>query len=127
MKQIKEGKKVLSAVDDKLGSPTYTRDFAATIGALIVTGNYGLYHSVGQGDCSRYEVGEEILRLLNLQDTITLKKVDSSFWAKEYFAPRPRSEKLTNLKLGLRGINTMRHWKETLKEYIGSYDWGLPS
>ncbi len=127
IKQIKAGKKELSAVDDKLGSPTYTRDFAATIAAVLETGNYGLYHTVGQGDCSRFDVAEEILRLFNLQDRLTLKKVDSSFWQKEYFAPRPRSEKLVTLKLQLRNINIMRHWKETLKEYIGSYDWGLAS
>ncbi len=125
LRQIREGSTDLSAVDDKLGSPTYTYDFAANLLTVIESGNYGLYHMVGQGECSRYDVAEEILRLLRLRDRVTLAKVSSSQWAKEYFAPRPRSEKLVNLKLDIRGMNNMRPWKESLTSYIAQHDWGV--
>ena len=35
MAQIKEGKKELMVVDDKLGTPTYTHDFARNVKLLI--------------------------------------------------------------------------------------------
>ena len=41
MKQIKDGKKELHIVNDKLGTPTYTHDFAANIRLLI---DLHLYH-----------------------------------------------------------------------------------
>jgi dTDP-4-dehydrorhamnose reductase len=126
LRQLREGKTKVSAVNDKAGSPTYTHDFAANLREVIESENYGLYHMVGQGECSRFEVAEEILRLLNLTDRIALEQVPSSHWQDEYFAPRPRSEKLTNLKLTLRGMNRMRHWKEALAVYIASHDWGIP-
>lgn len=126
LRQIRQGKTELSAVDDKLGSPTYTYDFANSILTVVNAGIYGLYHSVGLGDCSRYDVAVELLKLTGQDKRCTVKKVDSSVWAKEYFAPRPRSEKLINLKLNLRKMNVMRHWTETLREYTASHEWGLP-
>ena len=32
---------------------------------------------------------------------------------------RPKSERLINKKLDLRGLNIMRDWKEALVEYLG--------
>jgi dTDP-4-dehydrorhamnose reductase len=47
--------------------------------------------------------------------------VDSRFFRKEYWAPRPYSEKLINLKLESRGLNNMRSWKECLNEYMKNF------
>ena len=47
-----------------------------------------------------------------------LNLVESSFWAKTYFAPRPASEKLHTDKLDLRGLNMMRPWHVALAEYV---------
>jgi dTDP-4-dehydrorhamnose reductase len=35
-----------------------------------------------------------------------------------YFAPRPLSERLINLKLTSRGLNRMRDWRQCLQEYV---------
>ena len=59
------GKIELFIVDDKFGTPTYTYDFAKNTEALIDTKNYGLYNMACQGNTSRYEVTEEILKILN--------------------------------------------------------------
>jgi dTDP-4-dehydrorhamnose reductase len=112
-------------VDDKLGSPTYNRDFTRTMAAVIGTGTSGLYHVVGEGECSRFEIAREILRHFGLEETISLVKVTSEYWKKEYFAPRPRSERLINLKLQLRRIAGMPHWKESLAHYLDSHDWQI--
>jgi hypothetical protein len=47
--------------------------------------------------------------------------VQSDYWKKEYFAQRPDSERLLNMKLDLRGLNIMRDWRICLEEYIKNY------
>lgn len=116
-KQINEGKKELFIVDDKLGTPTYTKSFAHGIYKIIQTEQYGLYNQVCHGDCSRYEIAVEFIRLLGLEKKITIKKVNSDFFRREYFAPRPASERLVNLKLKMRGLDFMPSWENALKEY----------
>ena len=44
------------AVGDKLGTPTYTPDFARCFLNLIESGVFGLYHMACGGDGSRYDV-----------------------------------------------------------------------
>jgi len=117
MKQINEGAKKIHAVTDKLGTPTYTVDFSKCISRLILTEYYGLYHIVCSGEGTRYDVAKEILKILDRKD-IKLIPVTSRFFSKTYPAPRPRSEMMENLMLELRGMNTMRSWKEGLKEYL---------
>lgn len=120
MKQIKSGAKELFVVDDKLGVPTYTKDFADSILRHIEEElPYGLYNMVSQGEASRYETAVAINEYLNLGLTIT--KVDSSYYREEYFAPRPYSEKLINKNLNDKGRNYMRNWKVCLHEYLEQY------
>jgi dTDP-4-dehydrorhamnose reductase len=120
-KQIKAGAKTLFVVDDKLGTPTYTRSFAKAIYAVAETNLYGVYNQVCAGSGSRYDVAEEFVRLLGLENKIELVKVGSDKFEKEYFAPRPKSEKLENLKLRARGIDFMPHWKEALADYAQEF------
>jgi len=116
-KQITDGRKELSVVEDKLGTPTYTVNFAESMFEIVQTELYGLYNMVCEGSCSRYDVALEFIRLLGLEKEIDIKIVDSDFFKNEYFAPRPYSEKLLNLKLSSRGINFMKNWKECLEDY----------
>lgn len=115
--QIKNGAKIIHVVDDKLGTPTYTHSFAKGIWEVVNSGLYGLYNQVCEGDCSRYDVAKEFISLLGLEDEVEVKKVSSDYFKKEYFAPRPDSEKLINVKLNARNLNFMPNWKEALKEY----------
>jgi len=120
MKQVKSGAKELFVVDDKLGVPTYTKDFANSILKHIEEElPYGLYNMVSQGEASRYETAVAINEYLNLGLTIT--KVDSNYYKKEYFAPRPYSEKLINKNLNDKGRNYMRDWKVGLYEYLNEF------
>ncbi len=73
---------------------------------------------VCSGDCSRYEVAMEIVNALNRTDKIKINIVESDYFADEYFAPRPYSEKLINKKLELRRLNVMGNWKDSLRRYI---------
>ncbi|MBT6231705.1 MAG: NAD(P)-dependent oxidoreductase [Candidatus Scalindua sp.] len=120
-KQILDGKKKLFVVEDKLGTPTYTVNFAESMFEIVQTELYGLYNMVCEGSCSRYDVAVEFIRLLGIEKEINIDIVDSEYFKEEYFAPRPYSEKLLNLKLASRGINYMKDWKECLADYVESF------
>ncbi len=123
MAQLKAGKTELCAVDDKMGSPTYTHDFAANTRMLLESGRRGLYHMTGMGQTSRLECAREIIRILGLTERVDVKAVDSSFFKQQYFAARPRSERLVNRRLHLEGLNIMRDWRIALSEYLrNDYD-----
>lgn len=117
-KQIKAGAKELFVVDDKLGTPTYTVDFAEGMLKVMDSGYYGLYNQVCEGSGSRHDVALEFVKQLGLENEIKVTKVSSDYFKEEYFAPRPASEKLVNVKLSLRGINYMRDWRVCLEEYV---------
>ena len=118
LKQLKTGKKELNVVDDKLGTPTYTLDFANNAKLILENELWGLYNLVCQGATGRYEVASKILSILNMEEDVKLKKVKSDFFKKEYFAPRPASERLVNKKLQLRNLDIMRDWETCLEEYL---------
>jgi len=117
LEQIVDNRKTIHAVSDKLGTPTYTHDFANNLFALLDSEQYGTYHMVCEGSGSRYDVAREILNICKRND-IELKEVDSDFFKDEYFAPRPRSEMMINNNLAKIGLNRMRPWKIALRDYI---------
>ncbi len=118
MKKINEGERSINVVEDKLGTPTYTHDFVKNIFKILDSNNFGLFNLVCEGKTSRYEVAKEIINILNLENKIKINKVNSEFFSKEYFAPRPRCENLINLRLNILSLNIMRDWKICLKEYL---------
>jgi dTDP-4-dehydrorhamnose reductase len=63
-------------------------------------------------------VAVELLQLLGLQEKVKVNVVPSSFWAKEFYAPRPASERLITKRLDLENLNVMRPWQEALAEYV---------
>jgi dTDP-4-dehydrorhamnose reductase len=118
MQQLRDGRSELDIVRDKLGTPTYTKDFAANVKLLLESEYWGLYNMVCEGVTSRLEVAHELLRVLGLEDRVRINEVDSTFFKEQFFAPRPDSERLINRKLALRGVNRMRDWRPALREYV---------
>ena len=121
MKQLKDGNKEIFVVNDKDGTPTYTHDFANTVKLLLQKEYWGLYNCVCTGQTSRYEVAQELLKILGKENKIKLVPVSSEYFKDIYYAERPSSEQLITKKLDLRGVNLMRDWKLALKEYIETY------
>jgi dTDP-4-dehydrorhamnose reductase len=115
--QLRKGAKTIYAVTDKLGTPTYTRDFARNLLALVRTPYYGLYHMACQGRGSRFDVARELLDYYG-RDDVTVEPVTSDFFAETFPAPRPYSEMMRNYMLELRGMNLMRPWQEALRDYL---------
>jgi dTDP-4-dehydrorhamnose reductase len=115
--QLAEGKRILHAVSDKLGTPTYTRDFARNLFRLLASERYGTYHMVCEGWGSRYDVACEIVAACGRRD-VEVRPVSSDFFKDRYFAPRPRSEMMCNANLAAISLNLMRPWREALRDYI---------
>lgn len=115
--QIVSGAKVIHAVNDRFGTPTYTHDFALNLFKLLDSRKYGTYHMVCEGSGTRHDVARHILDVTGHTE-IELRSVDSSFFESNYFAPRPVSEMMLNANLAALGINAMRPWREALKDYI---------
>lgn len=105
----------LSVVTDEVGSPTYAPDLAAAIAALIRTGQYGVYHFVNEGACSRYEFALEILRLSG-RSHVPVHPITSDQYERASVPP-PYSA-LRNFCGAMLGI-TLRPWREGLQAYFG--------
>ena len=118
MAQLQGGSRRLRIVNDKLGTPTYTHDFAHNLRLLLEQEWWGLYNMVCQGETSRLDVARELVRQLGLESSVTVEPVDSAFFSETYFAPRPDCERLVNRKLELRGLDVMRPWQEALADYL---------
>jgi dTDP-4-dehydrorhamnose reductase len=121
MAQLKAKQTELFIVNDKFGTPTYTHDFARNVGLLLEQGYWGIYNMVCEGVTDRFEVARSLVHIIGWTDRIKITPVNSDFFAQEYFAPRPSSERLITTKLNLRGLNIMRPWQVCLAEYLKDY------
>jgi len=106
----------LTIVDDEFGCPTYAPDLAAAIKQLIASGQYGIYHLVNEGACSRYEFAREILRVVG-QDSFPVRPIQLVDFQRDS-TPPPRAilRNLAGAALGIR----LRPWQEALTEYLQS-------
>lgn len=118
--QLIGGARVIHAVDDKWGTPTYTYDFACNLGELLERDAFGTYHMVCEGAGTRFDVAREIVAISGRND-VDVHPVGSDFFASEYFAPRPRSEMMINRRLSAINLNLMRPWREALADYIHNH------
>ncbi len=118
IRQIRAGTKVVHAVGDKYGSPTYAPDFSANLVALLTSNApRGTYHAVSETRRSRYEIAAEVVAALGRTD-VDVRAVDSAYFADEFFAPRPHSEVLRNDRLRAAACHQMRPWPQPLAEYL---------
>jgi len=116
IRQIQEGSRELRVVSDKLGSPTFTKDFADNLKNIINTNRYGLYHMTNKGYCSRYEMALKIVEYMGKKDEVTIHSISSNDFPLD--ARRADSEMIDNYKLDLLGINHMPPWDDSLRSYI---------
>ena len=65
--------------------------------------------------------GIKTLKKLNAISNTNYISVNSEYFKDVYYAERPPSERLLTKKLDLRGVNKMRDWRISLKEYIETY------
>lgn len=107
----------ISVVTDQVGSPTWTKDLAAALIAILRSNVSGIYHTVNAGACSRYEQVEEIVRILGLPTR--LAPADSSAFPRP--AQVPANSPLDTAKLTRDTGHVMRPWPQALKDYLAGH------
>ncbi len=125
IKQLRAGVKELAVVNDKFGTPCHTYDLAQSIKYLLDHEAYGLYHGACDGGGSRADVARFMLEKLGLSEKVKVREVDSTFFKQNYFAARPRSEKLINIELKKIAPHLTRDWQVCLEEYLKRFNWNL--
>jgi dTDP-4-dehydrorhamnose reductase len=103
----------LTVVTDEVGTPTYTVDLARGILGLLDAGAGGMFHLVGGGSCSRFELAAEVLRDAGL-DRRLIPATSDAFPTK---AERPRYSVLSTEKAAALGV-TMPDWNDALRRYV---------
>ncbi|MCP5049273.1 MAG: NAD(P)-dependent oxidoreductase, partial [bacterium] len=104
-------------VDDEILTPTSTLEIARQIVKMVDSdAPCGIYHATAEGSCSWYEFAKEIFDITKPNIKFN-KALPGEFKVK---VNRPEYSVLENKHLKDQGINIMRHWKEGLREYLGS-------
>lgn len=110
---IAEGREA-KVFHDRIVSPSFVTDVADATVALVDRGEPGLYHCVGTGHASWYEVGLEIARAMGKEQHARLQPVsvaDVSLRAR-----RPQFAALANGKLSR--VVPVPTWQDALRRYL---------
>jgi dTDP-4-dehydrorhamnose reductase len=116
LRQARE-KKVLSVVDDQIGSPTYTVDLSKAISILIQREAHGIFHVANSNLCTWYDYAQRILTLSGAKGVKVLP-ISSKELSRP--APRPSYSVLDTQKLKREVGMTLRPWFEALKDYLSA-------
>jgi dTDP-4-dehydrorhamnose reductase len=118
LRQVRE-KRVLSIVNDQIGSPTYTKDLSKAISVLIQRDVKGIFHVANSDLCTWYTFGQAILKLTGI---VGVKIIPISSKELGRPAPRPSYSALSTQKLKRETGMMLRPWSEALKDYLQSKD-----
>jgi len=107
----------LRIVDDQVGSPTFTEDVVHQLWTAIEDGCSGTYHCVNTGQASWYEFASQIVRLSgSAVPVVPITSVDYPTAAR-----RPAFSALSDRRLELEHLNTMRPWQDALQDCMVRY------
>ena len=107
-----ETQESLEVPTNRYGVPTSSDELAKIIRYFIENDEYGLYHAVCKGSCSRYEFAKAIVEYAGLADKLNLIPVEAEGGL------RPEYSVLDNMMLRLTGIPEPKDWQTALKEYM---------
>lgn len=116
--RLLEGRRTLSVVMDKIGSPTFTENLSKGMAALIETRHTGVFHMTNRGVCSRYEFACKLVEYLGRKD-VSITPITSDAFPLP--APRAASEAMQNERLQALGMEMMPTWQEALQKYVRQY------
>ena len=116
MLRLGKERESLGVVFDQIGTPTYARDLARTICAIIQKGVVpGVYHFSNEGVCSWYDFTKSIHRLAGIT-TCDLRPLHSEEYPAK--AARPHYSVLDKTKIKKTFGIQIPHWEESLAECI---------
>ena len=109
----------VQVVNDQIGSPTYTKDLAKLLVAMIETKQYGTYHATNEGICSWYEFACEIFKQAGMEEVQVTPVASDAFPVK---AKRPSNSRMSKEKLEEKGFERLPSWQDALKRYLKELD-----
>jgi dTDP-4-dehydrorhamnose reductase len=116
MLHLESTRDTVSVVDDQRGQPTWSRDLAGQIIALVRSGAApGVYHGTNSGAVTWFGFTREIFRLAGADPDRVLPTTSAAF---QRPAPRPANSVLGHRRWAEVGIPEMRPWQEALAEAL---------
>jgi dTDP-4-dehydrorhamnose reductase len=110
MLRVGRERDVVRVVDDQTGSPTFTRDLAASIRELAVTGRYGTVNRTNSGSCTWYDLAEATFELAGIE--VDLQRQGSD--ALDRPAARPGWSVLDATHAEASGLAPLPVWRDGL-------------
>lgn len=106
----------LRVVTDEIGNPTSALDLAQAIVQLIETGQYGTYHFVNSGVCSRWEFANQILQAAKMESVKNEPILSSEFNRASTPPPFGALHNLNGASIGIE----LRPWQEAIADFVES-------
>ena len=101
-------------VNDQQGSPTYARDLARPVAAVIEKDLTGIYHVSNSGSCTWYDLAKAVFAIRGMD--VEVVPISSHELGRKAKRPANSVFDLTKLRRDT-GIE-MRNWMDALKDYL---------
>lgn len=118
MRSLMESRPGIKVVFDQVGTPTYAKDLAASVMAVIqkgVAGNAGIYHFSDEGAVSWYDFAKSIQRLSGLGSCKVEPCLSAEFPSKVH---RPHFSVLDKALIKKTFGITIPYWEDSLADCI---------
>jgi dTDP-4-dehydrorhamnose reductase len=116
MLALEAAKPEISVVDDQRGQPTWSRDLARQIVALVDAGSpAGIYHGTSSGQTTWFGFTREIYRLIGA-DPERVRPTTTEAFPRP--APRPAFSVLGHDRWVSAGLAPIRDWRDALAEAL---------
>ena len=116
MLTLEASKPQIAVVDDQRGQPTWSRDLARQIVALVESGApAGIYHGTSSGETTWFGLTREIYRLVGADPERVTPTTTDKFPRP---APRPAYSVLGHDRWATVGLPPIRDWKDALAEAL---------
>ena len=117
--RLAKEKPELKVVADQHGTPTWTKDLAQAIFALLCTQEYGIYHYSNEGECSWFEFASEIVALARTNLNVKVDRL-LPIPSESYPLPaeRPKYSVMSKDKIKQVTGLTIPVWQKSLKTYL---------
>jgi len=117
MVQVAQAGKMLTVVNDQVGSPTYTVDLGGAILDLLDSGASGLWHATNSGQTTWFDFARATLEEFGVKAEIS--PISSAEWAQKRptSAIRPGYSVLDLTALERRIGRSMRPWRAALADF----------
>ncbi len=114
MLKLAKTQKTVRVVNDQMTSPTYCRDVAAAVSAILASPRIesGTYHCANTGVCSWFEFAQEIFSLSGFNvDVVPISSYEFNSKAR-----RPSFSALSSARS--EGLFQMKNWQDGLRRYL---------